>query len=360
MDVMTRSFFKAPVAVDLSITNACNLNCTYCYADASPQRYNKLDLPTISKLFLELSNMGVNYVRIAGGEPLLHPDIIKILEEACESPFITSMSTNGTLITKSISAKLKDMNFPWVVVSLDGHNSSVNNCTRGQWKQAENGIKYLLDAGVKCKTATVLTSRNANYISEMITYFENLGVYSAGFLLYCPVGRANGKDILEVSKSQLATVIKEISNYKSNTNHQMKVNFVPPHESEVPWELSEFLEESELKRIWGLTLPNDNYNRQLGCKAAISTCAIDSLGNVFGCEQLMGFAELSGGNINENSFKSIWENGSGLTTLRNIHFKDLDCTCVSCKNVGCGGGCRAVAYQHYKSLLKDDPRCKLI
>jgi len=357
---MARLGFKAPIYVDLSITDACNLNCSYCYADAGPLKINNFKFTDIKNLFDKLSSMGVHYVRIAGGEPLLHPDILKILNAACEAPFLTSMSTNGILLDKSFVSKLKTMNFPWVVVSIDGNNQTINNRTRGQWEKAENGIRLLVDGGIKTKTATVLTSKNADHIKDIILYLEELGVTSAGFLLFCPVGRGGNKlNELELSKKQLENVIIEITKYKANKNKKMEVNFVPPHESSIPRELSEFLDEKQLKDYWNLYIDKNNYKREIGCKAGISTCAIDSYGNVYGCEQLMNFEIFKAGNVKEKDFQEIWENGEGFKILRDIDYEKLDSTCKECKHVGCGGGCRAVAYQRYGILTKLDPRCKL-
>lgn len=66
---------KAPRNVSIAITNACDLNCTYCYA---PKNDASLDYETLIFWLDELNSNGCHGVCLGGGEPTLHKDFVKI------------------------------------------------------------------------------------------------------------------------------------------------------------------------------------------------------------------------------------------------------------------------------------------
>jgi molybdenum cofactor biosynthesis enzyme MoaA len=74
---VTRKAFVAPISIDLSITDACNLKCSYCYADAGPSKFHYMNKEKMKNFAKEVVDIGVHYIRIAGGEPFLHPDTRK-------------------------------------------------------------------------------------------------------------------------------------------------------------------------------------------------------------------------------------------------------------------------------------------
>ena len=134
------------------------------------------------------------------------------------------------------------------------------------------------------------------------------------------------------------------------------MNLVFPHESMIPWELSSFILREDILKYW--IADKKILQRSLGCQAGITTCAIAADGNVFGCEQLMNFPEMVSGNINDESFEKIWREGSAFRILRSVNIEDLDGECANCGNLGCGGGCRAVAYGHSHNICASYKLCK--
>jgi radical SAM protein with 4Fe4S-binding SPASM domain len=352
------AFGAAPLCVDIAVTAACNLSCQYCYARASQQGAH-LAADRVVALLHELDELGVAFVRIAGGEPLLHPAIDTIVAAASECGFAYSLSTNGTLLSKRRVRALAELDAPWVVVSVDGPTAEVHDSVRGGFAATVAGLRRCLEAGIRTTTATVLTSRNAAHVVETLSFLRNIGVERAAVLLFCPVGRgADHQDRLSPPPGVFTRAIRELTTFRRE-NPDFDLAFVPPHESETPWELVFPLDSTADRdlRVWEAPQPRRRGARNSGCRAGRTTCAIAADGTVFGCEQLMGFPELAAGNIHDRSFRSIWRTAPALQSLRRVDWRRLGEPCSACDLLSCGGGCRAVAYAATGTLQGGDPRC---
>ncbi len=85
-----------------SLTEACNMSCTYCLPEGFPEWYRhkaRLSLPQIHNVLKAFREMGFEKVRFTGGEPTAHPDALRAVEVARELGFADiALTTNGTLI----------------------------------------------------------------------------------------------------------------------------------------------------------------------------------------------------------------------------------------------------------------------
>ncbi|MBM9622353.1 GTP 3',8-cyclase MoaA [Streptomyces zhihengii] len=114
------------VATDLrvSLTDRCNLRCTYCMPEEGLQWLGKSDLLTDDEIVrlirLAVTGLGVEEVRFTGGEPLLRPGLVGIVERvaALEPRPRMSLTTNGIGLGRTAAA-LKEAGLDRVNVSLD-------------------------------------------------------------------------------------------------------------------------------------------------------------------------------------------------------------------------------------------------
>ncbi len=107
-----------------SITSACNLHCAGCYARATgmcgeaPTGAESLSVSDWENIFLQAEELGISFILLAGGEPLLRRDLIKA--PAGHTSIIFPIFTNGTLIDDAYT-KLFDENRNLVpVISIEG------------------------------------------------------------------------------------------------------------------------------------------------------------------------------------------------------------------------------------------------
>ena len=89
---------KYPKSVHLYITNECNLECEKCYYRSKFDEKKQLSFKTIKSLFREWQLYGLTSIAIGGGEPLLHPEIVRIIQKGREMGFFMAVTTNGTIL----------------------------------------------------------------------------------------------------------------------------------------------------------------------------------------------------------------------------------------------------------------------
>ena len=139
---------KKPVVV-WNITQRCNLKCVHCYSRSENKKYsNELSTDEGIQLLDDLAGFGSPVVLFSGGEPLIRPDILKLIQHATVSGMRAVLSTNGTLIDEPMAAKLKDIGLSYVGISLDGLEK-VHDSFRG----VEGTFERVLRAINNCKAA---------------------------------------------------------------------------------------------------------------------------------------------------------------------------------------------------------------
>ncbi|MEU1675602.1 GTP 3',8-cyclase MoaA [Streptomyces roseifaciens] len=114
------------VATDLrvSLTDRCNLRCTYCMPEEGLQWLAKPDLLTDDEIVrlirIAVTSLGITEVRFTGGEPLLRPGLVSLVERcaALQPRPRISLTTNGIGLARTATA-LADAGLDRVNVSLD-------------------------------------------------------------------------------------------------------------------------------------------------------------------------------------------------------------------------------------------------
>jgi radical SAM protein with 4Fe4S-binding SPASM domain len=100
MTIVGRNGTFQPVLAHVELCDACNLRCDYCYRDAGPEKHCFLDQPIA--FFSEMYERGLRIIELTGGEPLMHPQIIDILEFTCGRFARVALLTNGILLSGKI------------------------------------------------------------------------------------------------------------------------------------------------------------------------------------------------------------------------------------------------------------------
>ena len=147
--------FQRPINyLRISVTDRCNLRCVYCMPEEGIQlmsHYDILSYEEIYTLVKAAAELGINRVRLTGGEPLVRagvPDLVKLIADI-DSIKDISMTTNGVLLAK-YAAELKEAGLDRVNVSLDTLKPErfrqITRC--GELKETLNGIKAAEEAGL--------------------------------------------------------------------------------------------------------------------------------------------------------------------------------------------------------------------
>lgn len=172
--MLTDSFGRVHDYLRISLTEKCNLRCTYCMPeDGVPHRDRSCfmtaeEVIQISGLFVDA---GVKKIRLTGGEPLVCKDAKKILEGLSRFPVELAITTNGILVDEFIET-FKKAGLKSVNVSLDTLDSEKFEkiTRRDKMRKVMTNIHLLLMNGFKVKV-NVVAMRDVNE-DELIQFVE--------------------------------------------------------------------------------------------------------------------------------------------------------------------------------------------
>src|SRR5512137_3042808 len=98
----------------------------------------------------EAKPLGLSAVKLTGGEPLMHPEIVRLLEIVRREQLGLNVETNGVLCTAELAAEIAKSENPFVSMSLDGADAATHEWVRGvqgSFEKALQGIRNLVEAG---------------------------------------------------------------------------------------------------------------------------------------------------------------------------------------------------------------------
>ncbi len=217
-NILTDSFGRKHNYLRISLTEKCNLRCTYCMPESGVlltprnQLMNAKEVLEIARLFVK---NGVTKIRLTGGEPLLRKDVPEILEGLSNLPVELTITTNAILIDRHIEI-LKASSLKTINVSLDTlHPEKFNTITkRDQFKKAFDNIELLLQEGFHVKLNVVLLKDfNDTEIIDFIEFTKNKPI-SVRFIEFMPFDGNSWNKSKLVSYEELLNQVKQ--NYSSD------------------------------------------------------------------------------------------------------------------------------------------------
>ncbi len=206
-----------------NITYKCNLKCKHCYIRGGPDvSLFEVNTESALKIAEELVDIKVPLLIFTGGEPLLRSDFWKIAGFLAKKEMKMALSSNGTLISRSVAKRLKDLGFKYIGISLDSIKPKVHDEFRGvkgSFEKAVDGIRNAVSEGIPVGVRTTITKWNINEVDEIVDFCKDLGVKRVTFYILDTIGRGTElvKDL--PSNSQLkafADNLIELSKRYSN------------------------------------------------------------------------------------------------------------------------------------------------
>ncbi len=182
----------------LYLSAGCNLHCRHCWITPSfikgkPVPAECLDIELIKEAVHEAKPLGLTAVKLTGGEPVLHPEFVRVADFLSDQGLNLTMETNGTLIDRALARHLFEKNrLSHVAVSLDSSDPNWHDWFRGRrgaFDEAVNGIKHLVEAGFRPQIIMSVMRENADHVEGLIALAVSLGAGSVKFNPVTPSGR---------------------------------------------------------------------------------------------------------------------------------------------------------------------------
>ena len=325
-------FLKNPLVVSLQIMDTCNFKCIHCYTKSGSDNKNIISFEQIKMIVNQLKEMNIFRIGITGGEPLLHPDICKIVKYISDSGINVVINCNGFFLTEEMCINLKNSGLDHIHFSIDGVKGT-NNYIRGNDKAYDKAIQSLdmaLKLGLRPEIYFTCMKPNINELEDIIQIAKDKKVVIL-VKRFIPMGRGKDNSKYVLDKKEYEKMLKVIK------NSQLKLKY------------------SELIHIDDCYPSNNSGSRNciINNKVIMS---INAKGDVYTCPYIQEDKFLLG-NVFKEQIKEIYEKISE-SILANIREKDLPEKCQKCEEIkACFGGCRAYSYGTSNDLFGFDELC---
>jgi 12,18-didecarboxysiroheme deacetylase len=349
---------KKPIVV-WNGTRRCNLSCIHCYADSENIEYpNEMSTAEVQALIRDLGEFGAPVFLFSGGEPLIREDIYENAGLCKELGIRPVISTNGTLITERVARRIKDTDFGYVGISLDGigERNDFFRGKKGAFEAAMRGFDNCVVVGQKCGLRLTLTRHNYEELDAIFDFIEEHKINRACFyhLVYTGRGSDMQKDDLthEESRKAVDLIIDRTADFHRR-GLDVDILTVDNH-CDGPYLYMRMLREGSPRAEEVLQLLEWNGGNQSG----IAIADIDNEGNVH-ADQF--WWHHSFGNVRERKFSEIWMDTSDplMAGLKDRKSR-LSGRCAQCKWLDiCNGNFRVRAEAVHGDVWAPDPACYL-
>ncbi len=329
-------------------TRRCNLSCLHCRAGAIDQHYpGELSTAQGEALLTDLRTLGQPVIIMTGGEPLLRPDIFHLARFGADLGLRMVMAVNGTLLTPSIAAQLKEAGIQRLSISIDGPDAASHDAFRGQagaFDGALAGMAAARQAGLEFQINTTVTRTNLPWVEAIQELAQAQGAVAHHIFLLVPTGRGRALSAEIITAAEYEDVLTWFAQRKYQMPMEMKATCAP-HFYRIIREQAHQRGEKVTPQTHGL----DAMTR--GCLGGIGFAFVSHLGQVQPC----GYLELSAGDVTEQPFSQIWRESPLFLRLRD--YDQLKGKCGRCQYRKVCGGCRARAYEVSGDEMAEEPLC---
>ena len=310
--------------VHLNLTNKCNLQCIYCYADERSDSKTILHLKEYLTIIDSINNLTKNAeIVLTGGEPLLANYALDLADYAKRKGNQVHLLTNGILVNETNAKKISEL-CDLIKVSIDGSVPEIHDFHRGKgtFDKAIEAIDILSQNNAKVQVSMTVTRKNMNNIGAMVDKFGSM-------LSFAPLFKAGRAKTIK----NLAITGKEYYCALSSVNGVNPLSY-----------LCSSLIRAKEKRI-------------MKCAIGDAEISISDTGDVYPCH-LLHIPQFLAGNVKEQSLDSIYQTSDVLKACRKLTVLEIN-QCKKCEiRFICGGACRARAFFEKNRIDVSDDFCE--
>ena len=292
----------------LDITNKCPMLCLHCSANSSPALNFFITYEKAAEVISDARGLGAEILSLTGGEPLLHPRLLDIVDYSRRVGF-----TDIRLFTSGLGNSdwrvLKAAGLVKVFFNLQGAKAETHEYiskTPGSFEAVKSQAVEAKKAGLYTGFHFVPMRPNWKELPAVVELARRLDVDEVGVLRFVPQGRGlTNSRILQLNDGEFNDFLKIVAALINN-------NCKPYLRLGCPFNpIAELIPGWDRKK----------------CPAAGEMCHVLIDGSVAPCSAFKHQANFKAGNIYKKRFKNIWDDGfADFTTLRQSLGAYYDCT----------------------------------
>ncbi|MCS7260397.1 MAG: radical SAM protein [Anaerolineae bacterium] len=335
----------------LYLSNSCNLACRHCwivphFVDGRPSPGDVIDPELLRRAVCEAKPLGLSSAKLTGGEPMLHPHFVELVDMLSAEELELSMETNGTLLSAEVARHLKtNTRLRFISISLDGADAATHDRFRqmpGAWEAALRGLSYLVEAGYT-NTQLIMSVHRGN-VAQVEALVQLAAERGAGSVKFNPV-MSVGRGIAMHQHGETLDVDEILA---------------------LAAQLRALRKQVPLRLILHLPLALQSIEDLLDTGAEVGDCGVLSILGILGSGEiaLCGIGrtipELVYGHLGQSSIRDIWLHHPRLLELCQLlsdaaHYPGVCGVCVVARR--CRTGCVADNYAHSGHLVWPNPWC---
>ncbi len=213
-----------PIEVEWSITWSCNVHCYFCST-------GKYDTQAIEKeweeVFKNIKKAKPIFITLSGGEPLIHPDIDKIITNILKNNIFVNLTTNGMLLNDNILNEKNIKKINWILISLHAVTQDIAQKIMGSSycvNTVIQNIKNIRKVNKNVSLFVLFTRENLinRELKKIIKFAEILNINKIEFSTLKLLGNAHQKSL------PLKEEIKKAINYIDSITEKSNVKIILP------------------------------------------------------------------------------------------------------------------------------------
>jgi AdoMet-dependent heme synthase len=353
-------FAESPFLVIWEMTQACDLACLHCRADAIARR-DPRELSTIEAMAMmnRVRCFGHPLFVLTGGDPLKRPDVVDLVAHGTRIGLRMAMTPSGTpLMTESVIRDLADAGLSRLAVSLDGSTAEIHDRFRGvpgSFDWTVRMIRAAREIGLSTQINTTVSLHNLEDFDRLCLLMTELGISLWSVFFLVPTGRARPQDI--ASPEQFETVFHRMYDLSKTASFDIKSTAAPHYrrlilQRQVAERRAGARDASPepLTAGVGFSLP-DGIGRARSVNDGNGFLFVSHRGEIYPS----GFLPVSAGNVRRDDVLDVYRNSELFRALRDPD--RLKGKCGVCEYREVCGGSRARAYAMTGDYLAAEPFC---
>jgi AdoMet-dependent heme synthase len=357
-----RDFDRAPFLVIWETTQACDLACKHCRAEAQPDRHpDELTTAEAKKLLEDVRRFGPIIFVFSGGDALKRPDIVELVAHGAGLGLRMAITPATTpLATRERLQELKDAGLARLAISLDGSHAGIHDEFRQVSGSFEHGLRILRtsqEIGLTTQVNTVVAKHNLDDFDALCDLMTELGIVFWEVFFLVPMGRARPQDV--ASADEFEAVFERLYELSKTAPFDIKATAAPQYSRVV-------LQQKVAERRNGGAADNDvltdglafsmsdGIGRARNVNDGDGFMFVSHTGDIFPS----GFLPVLAGNVRSDDLVTTYRNAPVFRALRDR--SGLKGKCSVCEYRPVCGGSRARAFAVTGDYLEAEPYCAYI
>jgi len=345
-------YSRAPMLVYWEMTNACGLACRHCRASAMAERSPlELTLDEGRRLLDDITGFGRPYPHVVftGGDPLLRPDLVELVEAATERGIGVSLAPAATgLLTVSALDRLKAAGVQNISLSIDGSTAQIHDGFRkvaGTFLRTLESARFAHEAGLPIQVNTLITDETLPDLPAIYELMKTLDIMRWSLFYLISVGR--GSALKEVSPAESERLNRWLYELSRSAPFQIKTTEAMHYRRLV-------IRAMEAEGKTADEIAATSVGRGFGIRDGNGIMFVNHDGAVYPS----GFLPVPAGNVRTSSIVDLYRSSPVFTSLRDPdQFKGR---CGRCEYSRICGGSRARAFAWTGDALESDPLCPYV